>query len=145
MGTEIYFTNSNKKNQYKALGAQSSCYNHSMGHHGYSNYGSPFSNQPAFQEEKLRSFIRKNRKKILIALAIGAVLVFLAVIFIGYITLTLLSAGKDAVLNPDTINQAQKIASEGTKIVPQNLPSNELMQNFLWIINIINTLQSLGG
>lgn len=78
-------------------------------------------------------------------LAIAALFIILITIFIGYVILTALSAGKNAVFNPDTIGQVQKIASEGAKLVPQNLLSNELLQNFQWIINLINSLQSLGG
>lgn len=118
-----------------------------MGHHARGYMGDRYSDPSlnSEQREKIAGIIRKNRKKILIIVAI-LVFIFLAVIiFIGYIILTALFAGKEVLLNPNTVNQAQKIASEGAKLVPQNLPTNGLLQNFQWIINIINTFQSLGG
>lgn len=101
------------------------------------------------QREKLVSFIRRNRKKILFAIAGIVVTVLIVGIFIVYLLFSLLLKGKDVVLNPNAINQVQKIATESGKLIPQNLPQNlpqnNWLQNFQWIINIINTLQNLGG
>lgn len=119
-----------------------------MGHQG--SYGAPL--EPRVnneQREKLVQFIRRNRKKILLALA-GLVLVFVTVgILILYLIISLLLKSKDVVLDSNTINQVQKIATESGKLIPQNLPQNlpqnEWLQNFSWIINLISLFNNLGG
>lgn len=122
-----------------------------MGHYGRHDNQGGFFEQPGndYQREKLVSFIRRNRKKILLALAGVALTVLIFGILIVYLIFSLLLKSKDVVLNPNTINQVQKIATESGKLIPQNLPQNlpqnEWLQNFQWIINIINTLQNLGG
>lgn len=119
-----------------------------MGHHGgYGGYSNSGINEQ--QREKLVGFIRSNRKKILLSL-VGVVLIALIFgVVIVYSIFSLLVKGKDVVLNPNTINQVQNIATESEKLIPQNLPQNlpqnELLQNFTWIINLINTFQSIGG
>lgn len=118
-----------------------------MGHHGRNEYFEQPGND--YQREKLVNFIRRNRKKILLALVGVALTVLIVGILIVYLIFSLLLKSKDVVLNPNTINQVQKIATESGKLIPQNLlqnlPQNEWLQNFQWIINIIKTLQNLGG
>lgn len=103
-----------------------------MGHH----FNKPNRNNILY-EEKMISFIRRNRKKILLVLAGLFVIGSTVIVLIGVYVWKVLLANKDVIINPDTMTQAQTWAEKLWNVIIQLLNSD-------WIQNLMQ-LQSIFG
>lgn len=116
---------------------------HHKGEHG--RFEEVYGQRDEYAPSPLRVFIRRNRKKILFGIVAVIIAVLVIVLLIGYFIFSLVTSKAGKIINQNTLNQAQKIASDSAQLIPPDLKNNELLQNFSWIINIINTLKNIGG